>query len=447
VYRAAGLPPGSYIVAVLATSKSLPAGLGAELDDWEANGQGFSPLWLTLRDSGATSVRSGEGTRVGDFVLARPGPPPLLAPDGSALSYPTTFYPAARTAADAAVIELESGEARTAVDIPIAYSRMARVSGVVTAPDGPVGNLMLRLLPPDGSILVSDPVGVASAVTDADSTFAFLAVSPGEYRVTTALVPPRPQDGDYATPRETMLWASEPLTVGDTDVADLVIALKPGIRISGRVVFTGSTGPALAEGQYVNVLLRPQGAGSWRGSWPEVQPDGTFTIAAGAPPGRYQIMAQINCRRIGACPTTWTWQTTTIAGGPVPYDVVELESADLSGLELTFSERTASVSGSIVDATGAQHADADVIAFPADTTLWREDVLNRRVRYAYAMPSAAFGIDGLAPGDYYVVAVDPPYPYEDPGALDRLIPGATRLTLREGEQATARLQVFRPQGR
>jgi hypothetical protein len=365
------------------------------------------------------------------------------------LTYATTFHPGTVRHADAAVIELASGESRAGVDILIAYSRARRVSGVVTGPSGPVADLLLRLLPADsGSMLISRPVGVAAAVTDSNGMFTFPAVTPGEYQLSTALFPRSERE---ATASETgmLLWASESLAVGDVDVTGLTVALRRGIHISGRVHFANATGRALQQGQSVRVGLRPLGAGRWASPSAYPEPNGSFTIT-GAPPGRYAVSASITCTRVGGCPTTWRLETTTVEGRPLPFDVVELESADVSDLVLTFSERTTRVSGSIVDESDrpVTNPGADIVAFPADTTLWKEDTLNyRRVRQVHAMSTGAFEIEGLAPGDYYLVAVETGYPVDDARALERLIPGASRLTLGAGQQANQRLHIFNPQGR
>src|SRR6202008_606236 len=44
-----------------------------------------------------------------------------------------------------------------------------------------------------------------------------------------------------------ILWASTPLSVGDTDVTDLNIALKKGFTISGRVEFDGTERPSAEQ--------------------------------------------------------------------------------------------------------------------------------------------------------------------------------------------------------
>jgi hypothetical protein len=149
------------------------------------------------------------------------------------------------------------------------------------------------------------------------------------------------------------------------------------------------------------------------------------------------------------CVSDWKWSTTTRGGVQVPYDLIELGTTDISGLVLTLSREVTRVSGSVVDESGTgDPAAVDVVVFPADTMLWREDLLNyRRVRTASATAAGGFEIDGLAPGEYYIVAVESWYASDDPRALERLIPGARKITVSEGQATTANPRLFRPQAR
>ena len=75
------------------------------------------------------------------------GPAPPLAPDGRLLVYNNTLAPATASAADATVVSLESGEARTEIDVTVRFVRAVRVAGVATGPSGPVAGVGVRLLP------------------------------------------------------------------------------------------------------------------------------------------------------------------------------------------------------------------------------------------------------------------------------------------------------------
>jgi hypothetical protein len=439
VYRLSQLPPGRYVVGVLSSASTLPASFAAEIDAAASPIAASQVRRQLLPGGGFDLARNGEGVRVGDSVLQQIGPMPPPTPDGQLQSYVTTFFPGTTSSAEASVITLESGEQRNGVDLPLRLAATVRVSGVVTGPGGPIQSLMVQLQPhsavdPDSS----RPVGITSAITDANGAFIFLAVTPGQYTLKAWRVI---LEETNRTPNDPPLWVAEPLTVDDTDITGLAVAMKPGIQVSGRIEFKGATTWPLANLPYARITLRPLGAQSWRPStgWPGA--DGTF-VTGGDPPGQYFVNAP---------PVPgWTLQTISRGGTILPDDVIELEGSNVSGLVITYSNQPRRVSGTVVDARGGADAEADVIVFPADTTMWRSGIIsNRRVRMVHVTSSAAFELTDLAPGDYYVAAISQRLTtsWDDPQFLDRLIAGATKFTLREADQHTLQLKTITPRGR
>jgi hypothetical protein len=437
VYRIAQLPPGQYVVGVLSTTMSLPASLAREMDAVASNPSAGSTLRSELLRGGLLFARrSGEGQRVGDFVLQRSGPPLPLSPTGTPLGYANVLYPGTTNPNGAAVITLGSGESREGLDIAVRFAPTVSVSGVVTGPDGPMTNQAVYLLPPGGNLNDIEPVGVSTAVTDARGAFLFHAVSPGEYELRSVMM-----TGSETTGEGTALWAAEPLAVGDAGVTGITVTMRPGIRISGRVEFSGAAGPGLPTSQRMVVSLQPLGAQVWRTLQAVVRPDGTF-VSAGDPPGRYIINA--------SSPPNWRWQTTSLGGRPIADEPLELRDRDVTDLVFTFARKMTRLSGSVANAVGAPDPDADVIVFPADTTAWREGAFtSRRARLAHATSAASFEFVALAPGEYYVVAVDrrATMTWQDPQFLERLTGGATRVVLGEDESRTVSLRTVTPRNR
>ena len=112
--------------------------------------------------------------------------------------------------------------------------------------------------------------------------------------------------------------------------------------------------------------------------------------------------------------------------------------ADINDLVLTFSKTATRISGMVADARGNVDPDADVIAFPADTTGWRHGLFpsSHRMRVTHTTSTAAFEFMGLAPGEYYVAAASARLTttWDDPAWLERLIPGATKIVRRGGRK-------------
>jgi hypothetical protein len=361
-------------------------------------------------------------------------PPP--APDGRPQSYVTTLFPGTPHVEDATAITLESGDQRTGVDLSLSLTRTFRVSGSVTGPDGPIKNLNVRLIPPSVADDISvELVGQSSAVTDANGAFTFLAIAPGEYMLKSSLIVISTSESSCTL----CLWTAQPVTVGDADVTGLAVTMRPGIRVSGRVEFKGSGSTPPSTGRR-SINLRPIGAGTWRPGLGAVAVDGTF-VTGGDPRGSYIIN--------GPYIEGWSIQSITRDGRLLADDVIELVDTDITGLVLTYSDQPSIVTGSVVDAKGMANADTDVIAFPADTALWREGIINnRRVRLTHVTSRARFEFD-LPPGEYYLAAVSGAAAtnIQDPAFLERIVAGATKVTLAEAEQRAVQLKAFTPPAR
>ena len=433
MYRIAPLPPGSYIVGVMSSTSSVPAGLAAEVDAVASNPRASFALTSSLIPLGSMFVRSGEGQRIGDFVHQTSGPPLVFSPEGKLLAFATTLYPGSTNAAEATVVSVGSGESRNGIDVPVRFLPTVRVSGIATGPDGPVKNLAIRLIPGSaGNAGDSQPIGMATAVTDAGGKFVFLSVPPGQYSLKATITTGENAGG-------VSLWAAQSLTVGDTDITSMAVALQPGLRVSGRVEFRGSADRPPEAYERVNISLRPIGAQTWRTFPGLVQADGTFTTP-GDPPGRYELYA--------SSAAGWRVLSVSRAGGIAPDHIIDLGSGGLS-VTVVVSDKQAHLSGTIADA-GAVAPDLDVIAFPADTAVWREGIFHsRRVQRVRVTSSGAFEFNALAPGDYFVTAVGQRWTLEwqDPLFLERLIPGASQVTLGDGERKTLSLKTFTPRGR
>jgi protocatechuate 3,4-dioxygenase beta subunit len=444
-YRIAQLTPGDYVAAVLSTTTTLPQDVAALLDPSPANRSTFSAVSLELLQGGLartygcpTCFGSGhEGQHVDGFVLQRPGPPLPPAPDGRPLGFASTYYPGTSSPDASNAVTLESGGSRADLDLVLRLAPTVSVSGVLTGPDGPMAHVVLTLATHGTDLYDLDPPGVATAITDARGVFRFLAVVPGDYTLSSAL----PMLTSEATGEGRPLWVTQPLSVGDTGVAGLTLAMQPGVRMSGHVEFKSAAGLVNRPSQRHVLNLQPLNALTWRTIPAVVQADGTFR-SAGDPPGRYILNA--------SSPPGWFWQATTLAGRPVLDETVDLTSSELSGIILTFRETTNRVSGRVTDGSGAPDPNAAVIVFPADSNAWHEGVFtSRRERKVRASSAGSYDVTTLAPGDYYVAAVDADAAlnWQEPRFLERLVAGATKVTLGAEDQRSVPLHAIVPSGR
>lgn len=437
-YRLSSLAPGDYTVGVLSTPTTLPSGVAAGLDPSTANREAFLAMGAQLRQSGLlktygcpTCISSGhEGHHVSGLVLQRPGlllPP---APDGRPLGFANTFYPGTTRAADAGVVSLGSGASRPDLDLAIRLVPAVAVTGILTGPDGPMPHVALSLAPPAADLNAFDPPGVATAVTDARGAFVFLGITPDDYILRSTIL----LDVNESTGEGRPLWASQPLSVGDTGVSDLTIVMQPGVRTSGRVEFKDASAADRPAGRLV-LNLQPIRASLWRTVMAVAGPDGAFRTA-GDPPGRYVVNT--------TAPPGWYWQTTSIAGRPLLDDVIDLGASEVSDLVVTFGRTTNRVSGRVLDSTGTPAAHAAVIVFPADSEAWREGIFtSRRTRKVHTTSTGVYEIATLSPGQYFVAAIDARLAlnWQDPALLEGLVTRASRISIGAEDEQTLVLRA------
>jgi hypothetical protein len=435
IFQITNLPPGQYVVSVLASSVSVPATL-AESISAAPNASARFQVTSALLPGGAGRAAS-DGLRLDDFVLQRLGPSPVLSPNGRVMAFSNTMYPGTVEPAAATIVTLGSGESRTGIDIPLQFTPAVRVAGVLTGPSGPVRDVSVRLMSPSAADIDSyEPFGITSAVTDANGRFVFLAVPAGQYTLQASLV----AFANEAAPGIAFSTA-QPLTVADTDVAGLQLVMTSGPAVRGRVEYKAAPGTPASAYDRVRVTLRPVAATSWRALPATVGPDGTFEVT-GLTTGRHEIYA--------ASAAGWRVIDVTSGGRSLGDYVIDLGDRDITGVVLTLSNASQRVSGTVTDARGAADPDALVVVFPADTQVWREGIFqSRRVQRVRASSAGAFDMTFLSPGEYYLTAVSARYAleWENPAFLDRLIPGATRVTLVDGDHKVVSLTTFTPKGR
>jgi hypothetical protein len=240
---------------------------------------------------------------------------------------------------------------------------------------------------------------------------------------------------------EISLWTATPITVGRTDIDGLAITLQEGIRVSGRVEFSGGSQPEPAVRQRIGVRLH---SAEGRTSSPiptdgRVQADGTFRTA-GYPAGRYIVNVLNN-----TMPAGWSVRSIMANGRDVSVDPLELVDDDIASVVVTFTDKSTTISGAVTGAKGPDDG-AEVVVFPADSTAWKTiGVVSRRSRVERVARDGTFSLRGLPPGEYYVVAISGAMAgdRQDPAFLSSVVGGADRVTLADGGAVSVRLTVKR----
>jgi protocatechuate 3,4-dioxygenase beta subunit len=468
MYRLAGLPPGDYAIGVIFNPSTVPiAVVDANASALESGNPNASDAYRRLQSSATSSV-SASGFRVGDLALPQLTTGSLILPapaaNGRLMAWQTTFYPAAPAPSQATLVTVRAGEERTGINLQLRLVPAVRVSGRVTGPDGPGSFLGMTLVAPTGSDYQSEGVAEsASAISDANGAFTFLGVPPGEYALKIRMYPRAvaststitmttavmgaPTGGGRGTsavppsamPSEPSLWASVPITVGNTDLENVAVVLRHGVRVRGRVQFTGTRAqPPADQVQRMQITLQ-WAEGRTSAPLPAIGralPEGTFTTGGYA--GNRYIIA------VATLPAGWSLKSAMWNGRDVSVEPMDLTDSDITDVVLTFTDQVTELSGSVSGPKGPDGA-IEVIVFPADTLAWKDiGVATRRSRNLRVDRAGRFSTSGLPAGEYFVAAVASASirEWNDPRFLEQLMPGATRVMLGDGEKKSVDVKTL-----
>jgi hypothetical protein len=395
------------------------------------------------------------------------------------MAYPIVFHPNGSAVAQAMTIDLKFGDDRPNVDLALVPVPAARVSGIVEGPPQALAQLTLRLLPA-GMEHIGFGGEAATALVDADGRFTFFHVPAGNYTIDAPVkvaelsvappsfggsgfnsrtpagrfpVPPPVRGSGYSSnsvdliPGAAMVDSSfrtDPapysgratVTVGASDVNNVVVRLRPHAVFSGRIIV--ETDPAKPNDKppaRVPVRLDPAGGeGSLGMPQSSLQQDGPadfFTIP-GVQPGQYLL-------RVSGY-ANWTAKSITWKGREyldAPFDTTAAE--DFSGITVTVTNAVPELGGTVRGSTAVPIESAMVVVFPVERALWRNTGLNPvRMKSAAVSNTGTYRLATLPAGDYLVAAIDRSNRniWRDPEFLARLERAASRITLSWGGRAS-----------
>jgi hypothetical protein len=405
-YRVWGLMPGDYYVNAVARGGMMGAG---------PFGGGFF-----AGRGGFAGPAEGRGGRAAVF-----GAGPALN-EQEQVNYAPTYYPGVASVNDAKAVTVGLSQEQLDINFNMLLVRVARLAGRVLNPDGtPVtsGTVNLTL---DTNIGVGGrgQIGMTyGGRIQWDGAFTIGNVAPGRYLL-------RARGDDSETPQ----YAAVPVSVNGDDLPDLSVILSPGATVTGTVTFTGAAGATPDFSQFR--ITAPATDQSDVGPQPNarVGKDGTFTLG-GVPAGAHLV------RSAGAA-RGFILKAVTINGRDVTDTPVTLRAGEtLANVIVAFTDQQSEINGTLTNEQGVPAPDYTVLAFSADSSLWRP--LSRHIMTARPDQTGKYRIRGLPPGQYYVVTVDPAEQGEwfNPAYLDEHRQGAMRVSLSEGDIKTQDFRV------
>ena len=425
MFRFSQLMTGSYVVLVPSTQTTVPAALVERSDPTVRSDLFFAGV-------GEVSLLGQPGAQqVGDSALLTLNrvqiPPPSSG--GRMTVYPTTYFPAAATASAATPIAIQGGEERTDITIWVRPVPAVRVSGRLVTPDGSApprmairltGAAMADVLT-TGLVSGPDYVGfeTVTGMSDATGRFTLLGVPAGEYVLSHAnrFLSRALQQGQAA------YWISQPITVGADDLSDLVVMLRPALRIEGRIEYGGANTPQ----SVIPGIMFETPFGELGQFAVEVTKGATLAFSTVAAGGQYIARPY----ETGG----WFVRSVTLRGKDITDRVFDLQE-DATSIVVTYTDRPSKVTGTVTDDQGSTSTTAVVLVFPADSQRWSGyGASPRTLKSALTSRRGVYTIDHLPPGEYYAVAVaaDDIDGWKNQAVLETLATQATRLTVAADE--------------
>ena len=364
------------------------------------------------------------------FVSAQMSAGLMFGQSDDRMGYGTTYFPGTAVQAEAQRVRVAVGQETSQINIAMATSRVATISGSAVSSSGrPITR---------GMLMLSTSAGGATMTTmgtslKPDGTFLFSNIAPGDYRIQVQHTP---------NPDEVMLLSSSggpgsesgsvSVTVTGSDITGLSIVTSPGATATGRIVFEGGKPPIAPAA--LNVSAAPvEFAMMPMGGTARIRDDWTFEATGLSERRRF---------RVNNPPPGWYFKSVSHENNDITDAGIDFrEGQQVAGIEIVLTQRVTDVSGSVQDSRARPVTDFVVVAFSPDNSKW--GYMTRYVRTARPNQEGRFSIKGLPPDEYYVIALDYLETGEegDPEQLEKWKGTATRVTLADGEPKVLTLKL------
>jgi len=407
MYRVFGLPPGDYTVGT----------------SWAYHGQASDVRVPTDAEIRAAFQSKNQAASPATSL----SPQPAGTSEPPRYNYAPTFAPGVVDPLSASVIALGIGEQRMGVDLQMQFQAMSRLELAINGPDGTPASVRIMLTRRSPV----EALNTSSVSFGGNGRFTSSSLSPGLYTVMAET---------EAAGNMPPLWAMADVVVTGGEPIAMTLTLQPAIAVSGRVVFEGTTLKPPAD--LTRVFVRLSGAGPMRASTVSTTDATGLVSISGVIPGQYAVFGSVAAGAMPGAPTgmTWTVRSVMLNDRDVTDRVFDV-SAGASGLTVTFTDRVAELSGTIVGPAGSPATDYFVIAIPADRAYWVPQ--SRRIVSTRPDGSGRYVFRGLPAGDYKIALTTDlvPRDLQSVSTLERLAEQSAPVTIAVGERKTLDLRA------
>jgi len=348
---------------------------------------------------------------------------------------------------EAALVSVGAAEVRAGVDIVVRLASTSSIAGTIVNNGGRAASEIEITLNRTGQ--TGPPSGAMRTIVRPDGSFRLAGVTPGRYLLVARALSQALYDASFgkapagapAVPGSCMFAAQEMEMTG-SDAADVTLALRPCLRLEGRI-----EGSEAVQGAFV--ALQPVA----RSGVPMYTPlrvpaiagnEGRFSLGefGDVLPGIYHVNVTLPAAAVAK---GWQIASGIIDGQDVmdgPLRIAPDRTAPLS-LLLTVTDRRTSLGGSLQPATPRLPSEYTVVAFPVNRDWWAQPY--RRVKAVRVAFDGQYQIQDLPAGEYFLAAMSDlaPDEWRDAEFLALVAPAALRITIAAGEQKTQHLKIGR----
>ena len=376
-------------------------------------------VWATMLDRGMEPISDAPA----DPKLRRPAMVP-------------TYYPSAPTAEEATVVTLGAGEQREGVDIRMVRSPSFCLEAQIDVP-GQADEVSFWIQGAQPSFRMGATGGTSGIPPGGhvgpDGKIRVCNLGPGDYRLTAF-------SGDLNAPDS---LGTTLVSLTDRDVKGITVVAQPRLPLAGRVVWAGEPPKTPIESEIpirLWSLHRTFGRmGSGRSSVP-----GEFTMQEGAfveGGETHPLMdeyAVIFPRRL---PDNLYVKDVTYGGTSVLHRQLKLGSALAgSGLRVIVDHDGGVLKARVSDDEGQPIGDATVILIPKESTTHLRLAETRVAEKTNQ--NGEYTSSGLAPGAYYVLAIEDDFTDLSPETISKLFDARSKAEEVEiGPNATVELTL------
>ena len=339
-------------------------------------------------------------------------------------AFTKVYFPGTPYFESAQALQVDESLDTSGIDLTFGPSRSVRVTGVALDASGQPLVGQVRLVMAQNAALVT-PEPLVERV-DWDGKFEISRVPPGSFVIQAVGTNPGHRDE----------FGAVHLTVEDRDPAPLVITTSVGATLEGRFIVEGVRRPALRA---LSIHASPndvdRAPAEGRG------PDGLALFDE----GRFALSGLRGSMRLvpGDLPSGWYLKSLTIGGfdaTETPFDFGFGEHA-FTEAEILLSPLGGTISGAVTQSARTRASSFVALAFSTTRDRWFTG--SQYVKRRSGGANGSFDIDGLAPGEYFVVAVErlDSTDWQTGDILDSLSQSATRVTVAEGQIVSTELRL------